>query len=232
MGNRVQTEINNISPIDMISLINGATYINIHTEDNPEGEIRGQLGLEQDLTFLASLSGSEEVPEVITDGLGLAVIHYTIGQLSIDIDALLTGLSSEITGIHLHSGFPGENGPVIIDLGDLLVGNRISGRLNVSIENLILLFSSNVYINVHTVNNPAGEIRGHLNFIPGVTFDGWMSPMQEVPFTTSQASGLAVSTVFQDCQISYCGCWWMVPPDLLVLHIYTRQYNNRMGSGA
>ncbi len=196
VGNRVQTEINNISPIDMISLINGATYVNIHTEDNPEGEIRGQLSLEQDLTFLASLSGGEEVPEVITSGLGLAVIHYTIGQLSIDIDALLTGLSSEITGIHLHSGFPGENGPVIIDLGDLLVGNRISGRLNVSIENLILLFSGNVYINVHTVDNPAGEIRGQMNYIPGVTFDGWMSPMQEVPFTTSQASGLAVSTVF------------------------------------
>lgn len=196
VGNRIQMEVNNISPIDLISLMNGATYLNIHTAANPAGEIRGQLGLEQDLTFLASLSGAEEVPEVITTGLGLAVIHYTIGQLSIDIDAQLTGLSSDITGVHLHSGIPGENGPVIIDLSDLLVGNRISGRLEVSIENLILLFSTNVYINVHTVNNPGGEIRGQLNYLPGVTFDGWMSPMQEVPFTTSQASGLAVSTVF------------------------------------
>jgi Cu/Zn superoxide dismutase len=196
VGNRIQMEVNNLSPIDLISLMNGGTYVNIHTAANPAGEIRGQLGLEQDLTFLASLNGGEEVPEVITGGLGLAVIHYTIGQLAFDIDAQLTGLSTEITGVHLHSGVPGENGPVIVDLGDLLDGNRISGRMEASVETLLAIFSGNVYINVHTMDHPAGEIRGQLNFIPGVTFDGWMSPMQEVPFTTSQASGLAVSTIF------------------------------------
>lgn len=195
-GNRIQMEVNNISPIDLISLMNGGTYVNIHTEANPAGEIRGQLGLEQDLTFVASMNGDEETPVVVTDGLGLAVIHYTIGQLAFEIDAQLTGLSSDITGVHLHSGIPGENGPVIVDLGELRDGNRISGRMNTTVENLIAIFSGNVYINVHTTDNPAGEIRGQLNYIPGVTFDGWMSPMQEVPFTTSQASGLAVSTVF------------------------------------
>lgn len=196
VGNRIQMEVNNLSPLDLISLMNGGTYINLHTEENPAGEIRGQLNLEQDLTFVASLNGGEEVPEVVTDGLGLAVIHYTVGQLAFEIDAQLTALSSDITGVHLHAGMPGENGPVIVDLGDLRDGNRISGRMDASVETLIELFNGNVYINVHTMNNPAGEIRGQLSYIPGVTFDGWMSPMQEVPFTTSQASGLAVSTVF------------------------------------
>jgi len=196
VGNRIQMEVNNISPIDLISLMNGGTYVNLHTAANPAGEIRGQLGLEQDLTFVTSMSGDEETPVVVTDGLGLAVIHYTIGQLAFEIDAQLTGLSSEITGVHLHSGVPGENGPVIVDLGALLDGNTISGRMNATVETLIALFNGNVYINVHTVNNPAGEIRGQMNFIPGITFDGWMSPMQEVPFTTSPASGLAVSTIF------------------------------------
>ncbi|HEY3385345.1 MAG TPA: CHRD domain-containing protein [Saprospiraceae bacterium] len=196
VGNRIQNEITDITPIDLISLMNGGTYVNIHTANNPGGEIRGQLQLDQDITFLADLNGENESPVVVTDGLGLAAIHYTVGQLAIEINAQLTGLSSEITGVHLHTGAPGENGPVIIDLGDYRDGNRISGRLEVTVENLNDIFSGNVYINVHTTNNPAGEIRGQMNFLPGITFDGWMSGMQEVPFTNSSASGLAVSTIY------------------------------------
>jgi len=196
VGNRVQMEINDISPIDLISIMNGSTYVNIHTDENPAGEIRGQLFLEQDITFVATLNGENESPAVVTDGIGLAVVHYTTGQLFIDLDAQVTGLSSEITGAHLHAGASGANGPVIIDLDLIREGNRLSGRLEPTIDNLIDLFNGNVYINIHTTNNPGGEIRGQLNFLPGVTFDGWMSGSQEVPFTNSAASGLAVSTVY------------------------------------
>jgi Cu/Zn superoxide dismutase len=196
VGNRVQMEINDISPIDVISLMNSGTYVNIHTALNPAGEIRGQLQLDQDYTFLASLDGENEVPAVVTDGKGLALIHYTIGQLSIEINAQLTGLSSEITGAHLHRGSIDENGPVIVDLGEYLDGNRISGRLEVEADVLNEIFLGNVYINVHTSDNPGGEIRGQLGFIPGITFDGWMSGLQEVPFTNSAASGLAAATVY------------------------------------
>lgn len=196
VGNRIQMEINNIDPLDLISLMNGSTYVNIHTDENPNGEIRGQLNLEQDISLVAYLNGEEEVPEVETDAVGLAVIHYTVGQLAISINAQVTGLSSEITGAHLHAGMPGENGPVILDLGEIRDGNRISGTMDATIENLNALFSGNVYINVHTADNPGGEIRGQLTYIPGITFDGWMSPMQEVPFVTSDASGLAFMTLY------------------------------------
>ena len=196
VGNRVQDDITDIEAIELTSIMNNATYVSIKTAAHPNGEIRGQLNLEQDYTFLASMSGENESPVVVTDGLGLAAVHYTGGQLSIDIDAQLTGLSSEITGAHLHIGTPGVNGPVIVDLDPYLEGNRISGSIDMTFENLIEIFSGNVYINVHTTNNPGGEIRGQLNGLPGVTFDGWMSSSQEVPFATSQASGLAVATIF------------------------------------
>lgn len=196
VGNRVQMDITNITALELTSIMNNATYVSIKTAAHPDGEIRGQLGLEQDITFYATMSGGNEVPEVVTDALGLAVIHYTAGQLSIDIDAQLTGLSGDITGAHLHNAATGANGPVILDLEPFLEGNRISGRTDMSVENLLAIFSGTVYINVHTTNNTSGEIRGQLNFLPGVTFDGWMSGMQEVPFTTSLASGLAVGTIF------------------------------------
>jgi Cu/Zn superoxide dismutase len=196
VGNRVQMEINNIDELQLISLMNSGTYVNIHTEANPGGEIRGQLALDQDIAFISSLSGDQEEPVVVSDGLGLAVIHYTIGQLSIEVNAQLTGLSSEITGAHLHSGMPGENGPVIVDLTDLIDGNTISGKVDVEIEDLLNLFLGNAYINVHTTDHPGGEIRGQTTYLPGITFDGWMSGMQENPFTNSVGSGLAVATIF------------------------------------
>ncbi len=196
VGNRIQMDITDIENLELLSLMNSGTYVNIHTAANPSGEIRGQLDLQQDFTIIASLSGANEIPEVVTDGLGLAVLHYTAGQLSLDLNVQLTALSGEITGLHIHSGAPDENGPVIIDLSDFLDGNRIQDKIETTVENLNLIFSGNTYINVHTVNNPTGEIRGQLNFIPGITFDGWMSGMQEVPFATSQASGLAVATLY------------------------------------
>jgi Cu/Zn superoxide dismutase len=195
-GNRVQSEITDISGLDLVSLINGATYVNIHTAAHPDGEIRGQLNLEQDYTFVAGMTGAQESPEVVTNAQGLASLHYTLGTLSLDINVQLTGLSSAITGAHLHRGAPNENGPVFADLSSLINGNTIRGTVTVTIQDIIDILSGNAYINVHTIDNPDGEIRGLLNYLPGITFDGWMSPLQENPFTTSAATGLAIATVY------------------------------------
>lgn len=195
-GNRVQQEIIDIPDLDLVSILNGATYVNIHTAAHPDGEIRGQLNMEQDYTFIAGMTGDQENPAVTTDAQGLASIHYTLGTLDLEINVQLTGLSSAITGAHLHTGAPEENGPVIVDLADLITGNTIRGNVTITIQDLIDIITGNVYINVHTTDHPDGEIRGQLNYLPGITFDGWMSPLQENPFTASAGTGLAIATVY------------------------------------
>jgi Cu/Zn superoxide dismutase len=192
-GNRAHQDIT-IPDLDLISILNGATYVNVHTAANPGGEIRGQLILEQDVALVGFLNGENEEPDVTTDAVGLVVVNYTQGQLAMDIKVQWTGMSSPVTGAHFHTGQPGVNGPVMIDLSDFITGNRIETRIELTIEELTQFALNNVYINVHTETNPGGEIRAQLNFLPGITFDGWMSPLQEVPFTTSEASGLVVGT--------------------------------------
>lgn len=196
IGNRVQQEITGITDLELTSLLNGAMYINIHTAAHPNGEIRGQLSLDQDISFWASLNGDEEFPPVITNGKGLASIHWTLGQPSLDINVQLTNLSSDITGAHFHSGQPGENGPVIVDLTPLIEGHTLRGSVDIVTDDLLNLLLGNVYLNVHTVDNPGGEIRGQVNYLPGITFDGWMTPAQVVPFATSTANGLVLGTIF------------------------------------
>ncbi len=198
LGNRIQTEITKITPEELGKLLGGQTYINVHTLANPGGEIRGQLFLEQDLTFISLILGEFEVDPVVTDARGLGTFHYTIGTLSLDVNIQLTELSSNITGAHLHRAAFGENGPVVIGLDSLRDGNRYQGRVNLTFDDYAALLTNNLYVNIHTDTNPTGEIRGQLFFANGLVFDGWMSGLQEIPFATTTASGLAVALVSND----------------------------------
>jgi hypothetical protein len=62
----------------MSKLLSGSYYINVHTENNPAGEIRGQLALETDSRYTAIMNGLFEVPIVNTDARGLGI--FTLNQ--------------------------------------------------------------------------------------------------------------------------------------------------------
>ncbi|MEP6793977.1 MAG: CHRD domain-containing protein [Saprospiraceae bacterium] len=198
VGNRIQMEIPGITAEQFGKFVDGSYYINVHTAAHPGGEIRGQIFPEQDVTFVANLNGLQENPVNTSDGRGLGAFHYTIGQTTLDVNIQLTSLSGAITSAHLHTGMPGENGGVIVDLTDLIDGNRIIGKANVTATDIFALAVGDVYVNVHTADFPDGEIRGQLVYQNGLTFDGWMSGLQENPFATTSASGLAVATVSPD----------------------------------
>jgi hypothetical protein len=90
----------------------------------------------QDYTFLANMSGSQEIPGVTTNGLGLASIHYTRGTLSLEISTR----NYPACGQCYHgSSFciqvaPDANGPVIVDLSSLIDGNIIRGTIEVTLQ--------------------------------------------------------------------------------------------------
>lgn len=199
-GNRIQMDLTGITSLHMEKFITGEYYINVHTAANPAGEIRGQITLDQDLTFVAALSGDQENPPVTTNGRGISAFHYTIGQLTLDVNVQFTELSSNVTGAHLHQGAPGENGSVIVDLSQLIDGNTIRGSVDLTAFDLFSLFTGNVYVNVHTTDHPGGEIRGQLTFANGLVFDGWMSGAQEVPFATTAGSGYSIAVVSPDLE--------------------------------
>jgi hypothetical protein len=129
--------------------------------------------------FEAALSGSEEVPPVDTDAIGLASftlsedeteLQYTIGISSI----------SNMTQAHIHLGAQGENGPVVAFLFEQArpgavsaVGLQVEGVITSDdllgplagseLADLIAAIEAgNAYVNVHTTQNPAGEIRGQI----------------------------------------------------------------------
>lgn len=161
-------------------LQNGLLYANLHTEENPSGEIRGQLLPTDELPitdpdFTAALKGSEEVPSVTTDGSGTASAALDEAGTTLRVEGTYTDLSGAPVAGHIHEAPRGENGPVVVPLtltpdetdptsGTFSVEAPIGegeGQLSAA-----TLAENGYYLNLHTEENPDGEIRGQLSAVP------------------------------------------------------------------
>ena len=153
------------------SLASGLLYVNIHSVDNPAGEIRAQLLATADVpSVTADLAGANEVPPVETTGSG-AVIAQLDG-LELTLSGTFTGLESDYNtdiGSHIHGGAAGENGPVLIPLDPTLDADLRGGTFEAANNTFTLtqsqadsLLAGLFYVNIHSVDNPSGEIRGQL----------------------------------------------------------------------
>ncbi len=111
----------------------GNIYLNVHTDANPGGEIRGQVMLANGLYFDAFLDGAQENPPVMTDAEGVGVITVSHDLSTVNYNIALTGLSGDVTGAHFHAGAAGRNGGVVLNLTDDVNGNHINGSADLTL---------------------------------------------------------------------------------------------------
>ncbi|MFK7852815.1 MAG: CHRD domain-containing protein [Granulosicoccus sp.] len=148
----------------LAALAEGALYINVHTEANPGGEVRGQIIPEGILFEDSELSGDEEVPPVVSDASGVGVSTVNSESLAISATIFVDGLD-DATMAHIHMAPEGENGDVIIGL-EQDPGNpgiwRTPVPSSLTEEQLEAYEDEGLYFNVHSDDFPGGEIRGQL----------------------------------------------------------------------
>lgn len=113
-----------------------------------------------DKNFTATLLGIREVPPVVTAASGTGSFVLTSTGLRYDI-TLRNISGSLITGAHFHPGATGVEGSAIetITFSGLHATGTWEG-LTASERDMIL--DGNIYVNVHTVAYPDGEIRGQV----------------------------------------------------------------------
>lgn len=113
--------------------------------------------------FTATMDSSQEVPSNSSTATGFATVTYddSLDELAWNIS--WSGLTSAETGLHFHQGAPGTNGPVQVNVGNIsgLVSPSI-GSTTISTAQAAELLAGNWYLNLHTTNNPGGEIRGQV----------------------------------------------------------------------
>ncbi len=183
-----------------------AYYVNLHTTVNPAGAIRGQMERAQSLVSMTQLSSANEVPPANVDAKGTGTLmvvagmggdgEFTSAEVTFDVNYRGLPEGSNFTGLHIHTGVAGVNGPVVIDSslrGPVAAaaggaGNvRYEAEVNMSnpaaVAALYGLFTRPhaYYMNLHTQANPAGVMRGQMRTTDSATFQLTMRPDNEVP---------------------------------------------------
>jgi|SRR5579871_682549 len=142
------------------------------------------------VTFVASLSGVNEIPQIATSGSGSVVVTIDSVTNLMTLVASFSGLTSNDTAAHIHCciaqpgntgvatalpalpGFPlgVTSGTYAMTLDMTLASNynpafiTANGGTAATAETALFtgIQAGQTYFNIHTVNNPGGEIRGIL----------------------------------------------------------------------
>lgn len=131
-----------------------------------------------------TLNGGEEVPPITTTATGTFQYKLDGQTLSYVLKANGTGM----TMAHIHLGDKGANGPVItflfgpnqagvnsIDVGGTITAANLTGSLANDMPGFInALNRGGLYVNVHSIEHPAGLLRGQIPapVSPGVPATG------------------------------------------------------------
>ncbi|MDH3679446.1 MAG: PQQ-dependent sugar dehydrogenase [Acidimicrobiia bacterium] len=162
---------------------NGELYVVGNSTGVPFGDtgvVWKLVPAEAKTRFEADLSGDAEVPPVTTDTSGEARLRADRRWTELDFDIRLRNAVG-VTQAHIHLGGPDENGPVVAFLfgfvdppgvdvprGRLANGTLTADDLIGPLEGqplsalLAELQAGNAYVNVHTVANAGGEVRGQI----------------------------------------------------------------------
>ncbi|HMN29178.1 MAG TPA: CHRD domain-containing protein, partial [Caldilineaceae bacterium] len=182
---------------DLVDLLSGWFYVNVHTTAHLGGEIRGQIGTQR--AFRALLNGANERPNpVTTDASGLGTLVLSGDASELHYRVAVTDIT-DIRMAHIHVGGAEVAGPVRHTLWNNGPGlfdpsNPISGVVSLSVSDLLHLAGGAFYINVHTQQNGSGEIRGQIEpYQPFTSFQSLLSEAAEVSATAldAEARGLA-----------------------------------------
>ncbi|MCM2310347.1 MAG: CHRD domain-containing protein [Steroidobacteraceae bacterium] len=185
-----------LAPTSVDELLDARLYLNAHSTAHPGGEIRGQIAPQGYEIGIAQLTGLQEVPALDSagDAQGGVTVNRTTGRARIHLRARNL---PNATAAHLHNGFGGRNGPVLIGLTQ--DGSDPSHWFAidqpVTTETADAIRAGGTYLNVHTPANPNGEVRGQVTHAGLLFIVVPLDGAQEVPSNNSVGRGTAALTL-------------------------------------
>jgi CHRD domain len=113
------------------------------------------------MNFKASLSGKNEVPPNGVTASGSVTATYDTASKKLTWKGSYSGLSGPATAAHLHGpALAGKNAGVLVPINPH--GPSFEGSATLTDAQASALMSGQMYVNIHTAANKAGEIRGQL----------------------------------------------------------------------
>lgn len=116
-------------------------------------------------SFVAFLSGANEVAAGDPDGFGIATVIIDASTNTVSWSVLASNIETPLSGAHIHNGPAGVNGPVIVNFSGALSGN---GLIDADLALITPANAALFYVNLHNAVFPGGAIRGQLQFVGSV----------------------------------------------------------------
>ncbi|HEX8098489.1 MAG TPA: CHRD domain-containing protein, partial [Pyrinomonadaceae bacterium] len=120
-------------------------------------------------TYVATLTGAQEVPPRTTDGRGTCVVILAPDETTGKAGIIFSRLSTPSNGAHIHGpADPGVNAPIIFPFTVPAATSGSASNLTITptAQQLLELKTGKDYANVHSTQFPGGEIRGQILFNP------------------------------------------------------------------
>ena len=167
--------LNRTYPGDKTKLLQNGAYLNFHSPQLPNGEIRGQL-IVQPKRLVANFTVAQEqaafpTTPITSNAFGAAVMTFDPAANTVRLRLSLYGFTNTLTNSHYHEGVPSVSGPVVVGLGAGTVAgyaNHGNGYWTGSFDipytggDMTRLLTGGAYLNFHSNVYPNGEIRGQV----------------------------------------------------------------------
>jgi hypothetical protein len=115
------------------------------------------------ITIHANLTATAEVPPKDSSGHGQLSGTYDTSSKQLQWHVVYDGLNGQATMAHFHGPAPaGKNAGVVIPIRADKLASPIDGRASLTDVQATDLLDGKWYFNVHTAENPGGEIRGQV----------------------------------------------------------------------
>jgi len=173
----------------LFSARNIGMYVNLHTANNPSGELRADIKSELSTISCLALADAELPVSNVGNPSGSAIVTFSNLNIAsptfpnwtgVLISVSASGLTSNLIGVHIHmlSSMTDEIGPVVfalcgtssspscpIGLSPTLTAtwNSSSGLTSAVYDSMLSSSNIGLYANIHTVSNPSGELRADIN---------------------------------------------------------------------
>lgn len=164
-NNYVSGTVTGIRQSLMDSLLNNniEKYVNVITQHNPTGLVRGQLNSNVVIASNVQLTGTSVVPPVTTNTTGTAYIRLTSDKILYSNVVISNDDPADpVTKATVNNGVVGSNGSVLLNLVNSAAEFGIPEKNAITENDYNALTHNNTYVVVSSASNPTGKLRGQL----------------------------------------------------------------------
>ena len=138
-------------------------YFNVHSMQVASGLVRGQLNTKIEMAADMVLSGTNEVPALITTATDIALFRL-IANKKLYSKITVTALEPDhaLVTFHIHKAATGVNGPIFVGVYANAAESANVKVITVDDIQFISLKADAIYVNVHSTSKPSGILRGKL----------------------------------------------------------------------